>query len=93
VIEKQAKSGAISPIEFTLPTGSTFLDSSQIEYFLALKIPTKVIKNQLEIVSAANILTIGQKITMSEINLMKKLNIKPYKHFVQIMQIYMNRNL
>jgi large subunit ribosomal protein LP0 len=89
-VEKQAKTGAISPIEVTLQAGSTGMDSSQIEYFQALKIPTKVIKNQLEIVTSTKILTIGQKITMSEINLMKKFNIKPYKHFVQIMYIYMN---
>jgi len=93
VVEKQAKIGAISPIEVTLAAGSTGMDSSQIEYFQALKIPTKVVKNQLEIVSATKILTIGQKITMSEINLMKKFNIKPYKHYVQIMHIYMNGKL
>ena len=40
--------------------------------------------------SATKILTVGQKISMSEINLMKKFNIKPYKHFVQIKQIYLN---
>lgn len=93
LVEKQAKSGAISPIEVTIPAGPTGMDSSQIEYFQALKIPTKVIKNQLEIVSATKILTIGQKITLSEINLMKKFNIKPYKHYVQIMHIYMNGKL
>jgi len=93
VVEKQAKVGAISPIEITLPAGPTGMDSSQIEYFQTLKIPTKVIKNQLEIVSATKILVIGQKISLSEINLMKKFNIKPYKHFVQIMHIYMNGKL
>ena len=93
LVEKQAKVGAISPIEVILPAGSTGMDSSQIEYFQALKIPTKVIKNQLEIVSATKILTVGQKISLSEINLMKKFNIKPYKHYVQIQNIYMNGKL
>lgn len=93
LIEKQAKVGAISPIEVTLNAGPTGMDSSQIEYFQALKIPTKVIKNQLEIVSSTKILVVGQKISMSEINLMKKFNIKPYKHNVQIMHIYMNGKL
>lgn len=90
IIEKQARVGAISPIEVTIPAGPTGMDSSQIEYFQALKIPTKVIKNQLEIVSATKILVVGAKITLSEINLMKRFNIKPYKHNVQIRQIYMN---
>lgn len=93
IVEKQAKVGAISPIEVTLPAGPTGMDSSQIEYFQALKINTKVVKNQLDIVTAAKILVVGQKISMSEINLMKKFNIKPYKHSVQIQHIYMNGKL
>merc|ERR1711976_474702 len=92
-VEKQARVGAISPIEVTLPAGPTGMDSSQIEYFQALKIPTKVVKNQLDIVSATKILVVGQKITLSEINLMKRFNIKPYKHVVQIKHIYMNQRL
>jgi large subunit ribosomal protein LP0 len=42
IVEKQAKAGAISPINVTLPAGPTGMDSSQIEYFQALKIQTKV---------------------------------------------------
>jgi len=41
-VEKQAKAGAVSPIEVILKAGSTGLDSSQIELFQALKIQTKV---------------------------------------------------
>jgi large subunit ribosomal protein LP0 len=93
IVEKQAKVGAISPIEVILPAGPTGMDASQIEYFQALNIPTKVIKNQLEIINATKILVIGQKITLSEINLMKKFNIKPYKHLVQILHIYLNGKL
>jgi large subunit ribosomal protein LP0 len=90
IVEKQARSGAISPIEVILKAGPTGMDSSQIEYFQALKIQTKVIKNQLEIITDSKILVVGQKITLSEINLMKKFNIKPYKHMVQIRHILMN---
>jgi len=90
IVDKQAKTGAISPIDVTLQAGPTGMDSSQIEYFQALKIPTRVIKNQLEISNPAKILVVGQKITLSEINLMKKFNIKPYKHYVQIQHIYIN---
>jgi len=93
LVEKQAKVGAISPIEVTLPAGPTGMDASQIDYFQALKIPTKVVKNQLEVMSATKILSIGQKISMSEINLMKKFNIKPYKHYVQVRKIYLNGKL
>ena len=90
VIEKQAKPGQISPVEIIIPAGPTGMDSSQIDYFQALKIPTKVMRNQLEITTATKILTVGQKITLSEINLMKKFNIKPYKHQMKIKKLLLN---
>ena len=89
-IEKQAKPGQLSPIEVIIPAGPTGMDSSQIDFFQALKIPTKVMRNQLEITSATKILVPGQKITLSEINLMKKFDIKPYKHTVKIRKMLLN---
>ena len=93
VIEKQAKPGQLSPVEIIIPAGPTGMDSSQIDYFQALKIPTKVMRNQLEITTATKILTVGQKITLSEINLMKKFNIKPYKHQMRIRKLLLNGKL
>ena len=90
VIEKQAKPGQISPVEIIIPAGPTGMDSSQIDYFQALKIPTKVMRNQLEITTATKILVPGQKITLSEINLMKKFNIRPYKHNMKIKKVLLN---
>ena len=93
VIEKQAKPGQFSPVEIIIPAGPTGMDSSQIDYFQALKIPTKVMRNQLEITTATKILAVGQKITLSEINLMKKFNIKPYKHQMKIKKVMLNGKL
>ena len=93
IIEKQAKPGQLSPVEIIIPAGPTGMDSSQIDYFQALKIPTKVMRNQLEITTATKILTVGQKITLSEINLMKKFNIKPYKHQMKIKKVMLNGKL
>ena len=93
VIEKQAKPGQISPVEIIIPAGPTGMDSSQIDYFQALKIPTKVMRNQLEITTATKILKKKKKITLSEINLMKKFNIKPYKHQMKIKKLLLNGKL
>ena len=93
VIEKPANPGQISPVEIIIPAGPTGMDSSQIDYFQALKIPTKVMRNQLEITTATKILVPGQKITLSEINLMKKFNIKPYKHKMNIKKVLLNGKL
>lgn len=89
-IEKQAKVGSISPLEIIIPAGPTGMDASQIEYFQNLKIITKVVKNQLEIMNDTRILSVGQKITLSEINLMKKFDIKPFKHRISIIKVYLN---
>jgi large subunit ribosomal protein LP0 len=93
IIEKQAKPGQLSPIEVIIPAGPTGMDASQIEYFQALKIPTKVMRNQLEITNSTKILSVGQKISISEINLMKKFNIKPYRHLVSIKHLLLNGKL
>lgn len=92
-LEKQAKVGAASPLEVIIPAGPTGMDASQIDYFQGLRIPTKVIRNQLEITSATRILSVGQKCTLSEINLMNKFGIKPFKHRIAVVHIYMQGKL
>jgi large subunit ribosomal protein LP0 len=92
-LEKQAKVNSISPIEVTLPAGPTGMDASQIEYFQNLRIPTKVIKNQLENTTSTKILSVGSKITLSEINLMNKFNIKPFRHRIAVTNIYIRGKL
>jgi len=92
-VEKQSKVGAASPIEVTLPAGPTGMDASQVDYFQNLRIQTKVVRNQLDIINPTKILVIGQKITLSEINLMNKFGIKPFKHTISILHIIMNGKL
>lgn len=83
-IEKQSKVGAISPVDITLPAGPTGMDASQVDYFQNLRIQTKVVKNQLDIINPTKILAVGQKITLSEINLMNKFGIKPFHHKIKV---------
>jgi len=83
-LEKQAKVGSNSPIEVIIPAGPTGMDASQVEFFQQVRIQTKVVKNQLDIISDSRILVVGQKITLSEINLMNKFGIKPFKHKINI---------
>jgi large subunit ribosomal protein LP0 len=92
-IIKDGKHGAISPIEVTIPAGPTGMDASQIEYFQNLKIPTKVVKNQLEITAPTRILNIGSKMTISEVNLMKKFGIKPFSFKIEILHIVFGAKL
>ena len=92
-VEKQSKVGALSPVEIILPAGPTGMDASQVEYFQNLRIQTKVVRNQLDIINPTKILVVGQKITLSEINLMNKFNIKPFKHKIEYHNIILGGKL
>ena len=86
-LKKQAKNGQFSPVEVILPAGPTGMDASQVDFFQNLRIQTKVVRNQLEVINATKILNVGQKITLSEINLMVKFNIKPFHHKIYIFNV------
>ena len=43
----EARVGALSPIDFAVPSGPTGLDPSQINFFHALNVSTKIVKGQI----------------------------------------------
>lgn len=45
----KAKVGTIAPCDVTVPKGDTGLDPSEISFFHALKISTKIVKSKIEI--------------------------------------------
>ena len=92
-LKKQSKQGQLSPIEVTLPAGPTGMDASQVDYFQNLRIQTKVVRNQLEVINPTKILVVGQKITLSEINLMNKFGIKPFHHKIDIFNVILGGRL
>ncbi len=46
-IPTEARVGALSPIDFAVPAGPTGLDPSQINFFHALNVSTKIVKGQI----------------------------------------------
>jgi len=46
-VPTEARIGTISPIDFSVPPGPTGLDPSQINFFHALNISTKIVKGQI----------------------------------------------
>ena len=46
-VPTEARVGVLSPIDFSIPPGSTGLDPSQINFFHALNISTKINKGQI----------------------------------------------
>ena len=89
-VPTEARVGAISPIDFAVPAGPTGLDPSQINFFHALNVSTKIVKGQIEITKDFRVCTIGKKVKASEAALLKKLNLKPFEYGMRITQVYDN---
>jgi large subunit ribosomal protein LP0 len=69
-----AKAGMISDIDFTMQPGPTGMDPSQIGFFHALSISTKIVKGQIEITKDYSVCKVGKKIGNSEVTLLQKMN-------------------
>lgn len=89
----EARVGALSPIDFAVVAGATGLDPSQISFFHALNISTKIVKGQIQITKDFKVTTAGQKVKASEAALLKKLNLKPFFYGMTFNTVYDNGSL
>ena len=87
-VKTEAKVGVVSPVDFTCPAGGTGLDPSQINFFHALNISTKIVKGQIEITKDFKCCTEGKKVKASEAALLKKLNFKPFEYGMKVTHVY-----
>ena len=87
-IPTEARIGVVSPIDFSVPAGPTGLDPSQINFFHALNISTKIVKGQIEITKDFKVCTKDKKVKASEAALLKKLNFKPFEYGMKVHSVY-----
>jgi len=85
-----AKAGVIAPVDVIVPKGNTGMEPTQTGFFQALNIQTKITKGQVEIVNDVPLLKEGQKVGVSEANLLLKLDIKPFQYGLVIKTVYDN---
>lgn len=64
-VPTEARVGSLAPINFSIPPGPTGLDPSQINFFHALNISTKINKGQIEITKEFKVCTEGKKVKAS----------------------------
>jgi large subunit ribosomal protein LP0 len=83
-----AKVGMTAPIDVSIPPGPTGLDPSQISFFHALNMSTKIQKGQIEISKEFKVCTKGKKVGNSEAVLLQKLNIKPFAYGMEICHVF-----
>lgn len=87
-VPTEARIGVLAPIDFTVPAGPTGLDPSQINFFHALNISTKIVKGQIEITKDFKVCTKDKKVKASEAALLKKLNFKPFEYGMKVHSVY-----
>eukprot|EP00825_Cyclidium_porcatum_P024460 TRINITY_DN2687_c0_g1_i1.p1 TRINITY_DN2687_c0_g1~~TRINITY_DN2687_c0_g1_i1.p1 ORF type:complete len:329 (+),score=95.42 TRINITY_DN2687_c0_g1_i1:286-1272(+) len=85
-----AKVGVIAPIDVIIPPGPTGMDPSQISFFHALQISTKINKQQIEIIKDYQVCAKGKLIGSSEVALLSKLNLKPFFYNMKVIAAYNN---
>lgn len=83
-----AKSGQVSSVNVSLPSGPTGMDPSQTAFFQALNIGTKIVKGQIELTSEFPILKVGERVSASSAVLLTKLSIKPFEYGMEVQQVF-----
>lgn len=88
-----ARPGAMAPVDVTVPAGPTGCDPGQTSFFQVLQIPTKIVKGQIEITTAVNLINAGTKVGDSEAALLTKLNIRPFSYGLVINSVFDNGSI
>jgi len=92
-MDAAAKAGQVSLVDLEIPSGPTGMDPSQTGFFQALNIGTKIVKGQIELVSAFKILQVGKKVSASEQVLLNKLAIKPFNYGMEVRRVFQDASV
>lgn len=83
-----AKSGTFAPTDVFIPPGPTGLDPGQTNFFQALNISTKIVKGAIEIISEVHLIKKGDKVSLSHVAMLTKMNIRPFFYGIQVTDVY-----
>jgi len=83
-----AKTGSYAPIDVHVPAGPTGMDPGQTAFFQALNISTKIVKGAIEIVNPVHLIKKGERVTLSHVTLLAKLNILPFFYGFKVSDVY-----
>jgi len=87
-VQAAAKAGSIAPIDVVVPAGNTNMEPTKTSFFQALSIPTKINRGTIEIINDIHLLTVGQKVSLSQAALLQMLGIKPFQYGLKVLTVY-----
>ncbi|KAI9222405.1 60S acidic ribosomal protein P0 [Blastocladiella britannica] len=92
-VRAPAKSGALAPLDVSVPAGNTGMEPGKTSFFQALGIPTKITKGTVEITSDFPLIKAGSKVGPSEATLLNMMNISPFTYGLSVVQVFTDGNL
>jgi len=92
-VQTAARVGIVAPCDVVVPPGPTGMDPSQISFFHALHITTKIQKGQIEILKDVVVCQKGEVVGNSEASLLQKLGIKPFLYGMEMLKVYDDGNV
>jgi len=90
ILKVSAKTGIVAPCDVIIPMGPTNLDVGKVQIFQKLNVPTKAVKNMLEIQKDIHIIKKNEKVTATGSELCRLLDIKPFSYKLEMRKIWMN---
>lgn len=93
VLKVPAKLGVVSPVDVIIPAGPTPIDVGKVQIFQKLNVPTKAVKNLLEIQKDIHIIKKGEKVSATGAELCRLLDLKPFSYKLEMKHIWLNGNV
>jgi large subunit ribosomal protein LP0 len=90
VLNVAAKTGILSPCDVIIPAGPTNLDVGKVQIFQKLNVPTKAVRNMLEIQKDIHIIKKNEKVTATGSELCRLLGLKPFAYKLEMKKIWLN---
>jgi len=87
-IPAAAKSGTLAQRDVYIPPGPTGLDPGQTNFFQALNIATKIVKGAIEIVSEVHLIKVGEKVRLSHVAMLDKMNVRQFFYGFKVTDVY-----
>jgi large subunit ribosomal protein LP0 len=90
VLQVDAKIGVIAPCNVFIPPGPTNIDVGKVAIFQKLGVPTKAVRNLLEIQKEIHIIVKNEKVGATGAELCRLLGLKPFSYKLEMDKIWMN---
>jgi len=90
VLGAAAKAGQNSMVDLSIPAGPTGIDPSGTSFFQTLNIATKIVKGQIELISAFPVLTKDEKVSAGAALLLTKLGFTPFSYKMEVDMVFQN---